>query len=452
MTVNDMGQAPLDAGGLTDDPVEYGNAFFVTHAVVTRGTTCWPARPSTKPAENQTDKQTMPWVLKVSWRHKDRQHEGAMLQKCRDRQVKGVAQYIAHDEGSLGSGRPPNSVHSILGKRCLDAAVALDLDWKANKRPSPHTPSRSKRFKPSNDVGGKRSLMSDPNTMRSTSATDLVFGPPSSSQHRPIFGGTSDNNVPGAQATTPSVPVEHSASVSDTPQTPLIPDRIYTRLLMGRGKPIDRFEDVPELLRAMRDAVKGHRSLLLDGHMLHRDISINNIMITIPECPRPDGYAGFLIDLDHATAADSVGRHSTIPERTGTFEFISIDALKKQQSFRHIYYDDLQSFMWVFFWLAIKNPSECPTTRGWSGLDPVQAGKQKAADINLDEDFKEYILQYFDPDLGTAVKQVARDLRSALWPVRSRGDLEVEMIRDAKYVGRRGWRPGLPQPSDDGCR
>jgi hypothetical protein len=202
---------------------------------------------------------------------------------------------------------------------------------------------------------------------------------------------------------------------------------------MGRGKPIDHFEDVPELLRAMRDAVKGHRSLLLDGHMLHRDISINNIMITIPECPRPDGYAGFLIDLDHATAADSVGRHSTIPERTGTFEFISIDALKKYQSFRHIYYDDLQSFMWVFFWLAIKNPSQCPTTKGWSGLDPVRAGKQKAADINLDEDFKEYILQYFDPDLGTAVEQVARDLRSALWPVRSRGDLEVEMIRDAKY-------------------
>jgi hypothetical protein len=207
---------------------------------------------------------------------------------------------------------------------------------------------------------------------------------------------------------------------------------------MGRGKPIDKFEDVPELLRAMRDAVKGHRSLLLDGHMLHRDISINNIMITIPECPRPDGYTGFLIDLDHAIAADSVGRHSTIPERTGTFEFISIDALKKYQSFRHIYYDDLQSFMWVFFWIAIKNPTQCPTTRAWSGIDPTRTdpmctGLLKKGHLDSDEDFEAYILRYFDPALGTAVEQAAKDLRSALWPVSSRRDLEVEMIRDAKY-------------------
>jgi hypothetical protein len=67
---------------------------------------------------------------------------------------------------------------------------------------------------------------------------------------------------------------------------------------MSRGKPIDEFADPVELLHAMRNAVRSHRSLLIDSRILHRDISVNNIMTTIPsECPRADGFHGFLIDL-----------------------------------------------------------------------------------------------------------------------------------------------------------
>jgi hypothetical protein len=95
----------------------------------------------------------------------------------------------------------------------------------------------------------------------------------------------------------------------------------------------------------MRDAVGGHRSLLVDGHVLHRDVSVNNVLITLPTVPRRDGYHGFLLDLDHAITSDALGRHSGAPERTGTFEFMSTRALWPAPAFRHGYYDDQQSFI-----------------------------------------------------------------------------------------------------------
>jgi len=109
---------------------------------------------------------------------------------------------------------------------------------------------------------------------------------------------------------------------------------------MSRGKPIDEFTDPAELLLAMRDAVRAHRALLIDGHILHRGISLNNIVITTPsQSPRTDGFNGFLIDLEHAISSDAIGRYSDIPERTGTLEFMSTDGLWGLPSFRHIYYE-----------------------------------------------------------------------------------------------------------------
>jgi hypothetical protein len=199
---------------------------------------------------------------------------------------------------------------------------------------------------------------------------------------------------------------------------------------MSRGKPIDEFNDPVELLRAMRDAVRGHRSLLIDGRILHRDISVNNIMITIAR--RADGFHGFLIDLDHAVGADPIGRHSSVPERTGTFEFMSTDALDHSPGFRHIYYDDLQSFMWVFLWLIIKDRARCPALVRWSNRDPKIVAAVKARQIGRDLDFNFELASWFDENLGVAVSTAARDLRRALFPV-EREKLEGEDVRDGLY-------------------
>ncbi|KAF4637478.1 hypothetical protein G7Y89_g576 [Cudoniella acicularis] len=103
---------------------------------------------------------------------------------------------------------------------------------------------------------------------------------------------------------------------------------------------------VRELLEALRDAIRGHRSLLEDGKILHRDVSENNIIMT--ELPAEDALKGRLIDLDLAKELD--GMPSGARHRTGTMQFMAIEVLEGKG---HTYQHDLKSFFYVFVWMCI---------------------------------------------------------------------------------------------------
>ena len=60
-------------------------------------------------------------------------------------------------------------------------------------------------------------------------------------------------------------------------------------------RPLHAYRSIRELLEALRDAIKGHKSLLEDGKILQLDISENNIIIV--ELPAEGGLKGRLIDL-----------------------------------------------------------------------------------------------------------------------------------------------------------
>ncbi|SLM34569.1 serine threonine-protein kinase sgk2 [Lasallia pustulata] len=103
--------------------------------------------------------------------------------------------------------------------------------------------------------------------------------------------------------------------------------------------------------QGLRDALKVHRSLYMDGKILHRDISENNIIITDPGMA--DGFKGMLIDLDLAKEegkGPSGARH-----RTGTMEFMAIEVL---QGTSHTYRHDIEAFFYVLIWLCAR--------RGWA--------------------------------------------------------------------------------------
>lgn len=85
------------------------------------------------------------------------------------------------------------------------------------------------------------------------------------------------------------------------------------------------FGSIPELLEALRDAIKAHRSLYTKGKILHRDISENNIIITDPK--EADGFKGMLIDEDLAKEIGS-GRGGA-RHQTGTMEFMAIQVLQR---------------------------------------------------------------------------------------------------------------------------
>ena len=90
------------------------------------------------------------------------------------------------------------------------------------------------------------------------------------------------------------------------------------------GRPLYSFNSVRELLEALRDAIRGHRSLFQFGRILHQDISENNVIIT--DLPAKEAPKGRLIDLDLAkelTSPASGARH-----RTGTMQFMAIGFLR----------------------------------------------------------------------------------------------------------------------------
>jgi hypothetical protein len=74
-------------------------------------------------------------------------------------------------------------------------------------------------------------------------------------------------------------------------------NRIHCCLVVSpAGRPLHAYRSVRELLEALRDAIVGHRSLLENGKILHRDI--NNIIIT--DHTAEGDSKGRLIDLDLA--------------------------------------------------------------------------------------------------------------------------------------------------------
>ena len=64
------------------------------------------------------------------------------------------------------------------------------------------------------------------------------------------------------------------------------------------GHTIHDFWLIPELLKALCNAIKVHKSLYLNGKILYKDILKNNIIITEPK--KADGFKGMLIDEDLA--------------------------------------------------------------------------------------------------------------------------------------------------------
>lgn len=106
------------------------------------------------------------------------------------------------------------------------------------------------------------------------------------------------------------------------------------------------YRSTKELLEVLCDAVRGHKSLLEDGKILHRDISENNIIVT--EAASKGEPKGRLIDLDLAKELDSVP--SGASHCTGTMQFIAIEVL---QGKAHTYRHDLESFFYIFIWMCI---------------------------------------------------------------------------------------------------
>ncbi|KAH9954087.1 hypothetical protein BC827DRAFT_1244831 [Russula dissimulans] len=133
------------------------------------------------------------------------------------------------------------------------------------------------------------------------------------------------------------------------PGRPRVDSYVHYRLVLETlGQSLNTFKSTRQLCEVIRDAIVAHTVAYEKAHILHRDVSAANILIT-------EGGSGILIDWDLSKKVtrddDSKPRQHS---RTGTWQFISIARLRDPSIRPHEPSDDLESFFWVLLYEIVK--------------------------------------------------------------------------------------------------
>ncbi|CRK28992.1 hypothetical protein BN1723_006727 [Verticillium longisporum] len=341
--------------------------------VAGRATTCWKAH-------REKDPQT-PIVIKDSWQFVERDEEGELLQEATGKDVVNVARYYHHETVVVR-----DQVDDIRGntRRGLDATEAKNY--------------RLERSIISRGIGA----VGPPRTGRSSTA-----------------GVKRSSSQTGA----PVPPYKRSCSASTKASGDATPNRVHRRVILrDYGKAIYKASSPSVLLAALDGCIEGHESLLLKADLLHRDISINNLMIN--EDNTNPSWSFFLIDLDLAIREQRDGA-SGARGKTGTRAFMAIGALLGEQ---HSFMHDLESFFWVLFWICIhyNAPDEgrvVPRFDKWNYLDTEELATSKTGLVSNEGDFLRIIKGNCTPYYESLVPWVNR-LRKAVFPNGRRWEME----------------------------
>jgi hypothetical protein len=316
-----------------------------TKAIVCRGITCYRGMRS-----NSTGWE---YVVKFAWPSDKRQGEGRLLKLARERRVIGVAEWFYHEQIVIDGSE--DTIASLqkgmeFGQPQKPSNKASWVDTgtessRANSRTRSRLRGRSR-----SSVGRLTGLgITTSSTPVSSSGQKRKRVERSAPESGAMKRSKSDDSQMVAANPEPDVK-EHEQDISNVQsieepeadslagrESETYGNRIHTCLI----------KSVKELLEAFRDAIAGHRSLLVDGKMLHRDISENNIIITTPAAEGDP--KGRLIDMDLGKELNSVP--SGASHQTGTMQFMAIEVL---QGKGHTYRHDLESFFYVFIWMCIR--------------------------------------------------------------------------------------------------
>ncbi|KAJ2373600.1 hypothetical protein IW150_003543 [Coemansia sp. RSA 2607] len=139
---------------------------------------------------------------------------------------------------------------------------------------------------------------------------------------------------------------ENSSCVRD-PR--MIPFRAHKRVVTTPiGKPLRHLNCPLKLVKVITDVMRTHYRIRWDAEILHRDVSINNLLFY--ETDDGSDVRGLLIDFDHAVDL-SVPKTKRHLDRSGTLPFMSINNLNGQVDFV-TGLDDWESVLYVLCWIS----------------------------------------------------------------------------------------------------
>ncbi|KAK1451060.1 hypothetical protein CCUS01_11237 [Colletotrichum cuscutae] len=284
----------IQRNGLKEQIVIDG-VILRARCVAGRAVTCWKAHPKGHPET--------PLVIKVSWQYPERDEEGDLLREVTDKGIVNAARYYHHETVR---------VHETDDDIWNNVRHGLDITAATN-------------YRAGRQISPRKVVKDSPRNSR-----------PCSSKKR--HSSQLDSALPPSKRSCSMSPIK----VASTP-----PNRVHRRIILrDYGKPIYEASSRSALLAALVCCIDAHESLYKAG-ILHRDVSINNLMIN--EDSHNPSWPSFLIDLDLAIREPREGI-SGAKGKTGTRAFMAVGApLGEQHSFTH----DLESFFWVVFWICV---------------------------------------------------------------------------------------------------
>ncbi|CAD6500902.1 BgTH12-06606 [Blumeria graminis f. sp. triticale] len=224
--------------------------------------------------------------------------------------------------------------------------------------------SGSKRRRNPDHAQDKNSAVPERDLKRlriSSTAGETVSGDvtaPISTQVGSLTSAPGDRAGDGAEST-PTAVNDGDAENPGTPELSIsYRDRQKTFIATEpRGRSIGEETTALDLLQGIRDAILAHQSLFKEARILHRDVSINNIILTDPAVN--NGRYGLLIDLDLAISLNDVNSDRDSQIMTGTMEYIALGILEANifetgKGYKHTYRHDLESFFYVLVSACIR--------------------------------------------------------------------------------------------------
>ncbi|KAG1866120.1 hypothetical protein F4604DRAFT_1928133 [Suillus subluteus] len=122
----------------------------------------------------------------------------------------------------------------------------------------------------------------------------------------------------------------------------ITPHTLHRLVLDIVGEKLTDFASTRQLVQSIRDALFAHKDAYENAKILHRDLSVGNVVIY--------RGVGFLIDWDLAKLLTIQGPRQTT--RTGTWQFMSAHLVKNTNAI-HVVEDDLESSFYVVLWTAL---------------------------------------------------------------------------------------------------
>ncbi|KAA8914714.1 hypothetical protein FN846DRAFT_925709 [Sphaerosporella brunnea] len=353
--------------------------LFNRRSIVTRGSVCWKARdyPESSKSASAPDAR-WPYVVKDQWRAAERPSECDIISSMQrsDRQADldlGLPEYVGYADHTE-DGKPVDIITTV-----------------------------------------RRGCGSIPRPPCSSKPTSMA--PPVCTQ--PLTRGKKRRSTTEEQS-------ESKRFKHDEP-SPTCNNRIFSRLVMTPfGRAIDTFTTITELFEALRDAIRGHRTLYNTHQILHRDVSLFNILID-DDSSRPG--KGVLIDLDLAIRRERT-QATGASHRTGTQDFMAPGLLSgNPHCFRH----DLESFFYVLLWIATYytvpagdgSPTELRHQRVKSIFDACDnmlyrdfslMAVMKAGFVQSPHSFEKRCLGVLDDDMYDALGPLLEQWRDTLYP------------------------------------